>query len=83
MIRVGDVAHVHDGYQPQQNVVRLDGVRGVLLTILKSGSASTLSVVDGVKKAMPRNSEPACHPSWKQRNSPTNRFLYERQSTEW
>lgn len=54
VIRVGDVAQVHDGYQPQQNVVRLDGVRGVLLTVLKSGVASTLSVVDGVKKAMPR-----------------------------
>jgi multidrug efflux pump subunit AcrB len=54
VIRVGDVAQVHDGYQPQQNVVRLDGVRGVLLTILKSGSASTLAVVEGVKKAMPR-----------------------------
>lgn len=54
VIRVGDVAHVHDGYQPQQNVVRLDGVRGVLLTVLKSGAASTLSVVDGVKKAMPQ-----------------------------
>jgi multidrug efflux pump subunit AcrB len=54
VIRVGDVAQVHDGYQPQQNVVRLDGVRGVLLTILKSGLASTLSVVDDVKKVMPR-----------------------------
>jgi multidrug efflux pump subunit AcrB len=54
IIRVGDVAQVHDGYQPQQNVVRLDGVRGVLLTVLKSGAASTLSVVDGVKKVMPR-----------------------------
>lgn len=53
VIRVGDVAQVHDGYQPQQNVVRLDGVRGVLLTILKSGAASTLNVVDSVKKAMP------------------------------
>ena len=53
VIRIGDVAQVHDGYQPQQNVVRLNGVRGVLLTILKSGAASTLSVVDGVKKAMP------------------------------
>jgi CzcA family heavy metal efflux pump len=52
VIRVRDVAQVHDGYQPQQNVVRLDGFRGVLLTILKSGSASTLSVVEGVKKAM-------------------------------
>jgi len=54
VIRVGDVAHVHDGYQPQQNLVRLDGVRGVLLTVLKTGLASTLSVVDGVKEAMPR-----------------------------
>jgi len=54
VIRVGDVAQVHDGYQPQQNVVRLDGVRGVLLTVLKSGAVSTLRVVDGVKKAMPR-----------------------------
>jgi len=54
VIRVGDVAQVHDGYQPQQNVVRLDGVRGVLLTVLKSGATSTLSVVEGIKKAMPR-----------------------------
>jgi multidrug efflux pump subunit AcrB len=54
VIRVRDVAQVHDGYEPQQNVVRLDGVRGVLLTVLKSGTASTLRVVDGVKKAMPR-----------------------------
>jgi multidrug efflux pump subunit AcrB len=54
VIRVSDVAHVHDGYQPQQNVVRLDGLRGVLLTVLKSGTASTLSVVDGIKQALPR-----------------------------
>lgn len=54
VIRVGDVALVHDGFQPQQNVVRMDGVRGVLLTILKSGTTSTLNVVRGVKAAMPR-----------------------------
>ncbi|MEN6441949.1 MAG: efflux RND transporter permease subunit [Syntrophobacter sp.] len=54
VIRVGDVAQVHDGYMPQQNVVRLDGLRGVLLTVFKSGSASTLGVVDGIKKLMPR-----------------------------
>ena len=54
VIRVGDVAQVHDGYQPQQNIVRLDGVRGVLLTIFKTGFASTLSVVDDVKQAMPK-----------------------------
>jgi multidrug efflux pump subunit AcrB len=54
IIRVRDVAQVHDGSDPQTNIVRLDGLRGVLLTILKSGTASTLRVVDGVRKAMPR-----------------------------
>ncbi|MGC8991124.1 MAG: efflux RND transporter permease subunit, partial [Verrucomicrobiia bacterium] len=54
VIRVRDVAFVHDGYQLQQNIVRLNGVRGVLLTVLKSGAASTLEVVRGVKAAMPR-----------------------------
>jgi len=54
VIRARDVALVHDGFQPQQNIVRLDGVRGVLLTILKSGTASTLEVVRGVQTAMPR-----------------------------
>jgi multidrug efflux pump subunit AcrB len=53
-IYVRDVAQVRDGYQPQQNIVRKDGVRGALLTVLKSGSASTLDVVNRVKAAMPR-----------------------------
>ena len=54
MLRIRDVAQVRDGYQPQQNIVRQDGTRGVLLTILKSGAASTLDVVARVKAAMPR-----------------------------
>ena len=54
LIRVRDVAFVHDGYLPQQNIVRLDGVRGVLLTVLKSGRASTLDVVRAIKAAMPK-----------------------------
>jgi len=53
-IYVRDVAQVRDGYQPQQNIVRKDGVRGSLLTVLKSGSASTLDVINRVKEAMPR-----------------------------
>jgi multidrug efflux pump subunit AcrB len=53
-IYVRDVAQVRDGFQPQQNVVRQDGVRGALLTILKSGGGSTLDVVRRVKAAMPR-----------------------------
>lgn len=50
---VRDVAQVHDGYQPQLNVVNLDGRRGVLFNILKSGKASTLTVVNRVKAALP------------------------------
>jgi len=53
-IYVRDVAQVRDGFQPQLNVVHQDGVRGALLTILKSGSGSTLDVVRRVKAAMPR-----------------------------
>ncbi len=51
-IRVRDVAQVRDGYDPQTNIVRQDGVRSVLMVLLKNGSASTLSVVQGAKQAM-------------------------------
>ena len=51
-IRVRDVAQVRDGYDPQTNIVRQDGVRSVLMVLLKNGSASTLSVVAGAKQAM-------------------------------
>jgi multidrug efflux pump subunit AcrB len=53
-IYLGDVAQVHDGYTPQQNAVRQDGVRGALLTIMKAGDASTLDVVAGIKAALPK-----------------------------
>ncbi len=56
-IYIRDVAHVHDGSPPQRNVVRVDGRRSVLMTVLKSGSASTLSIVDGVKALLPRMKE--------------------------
>ena len=52
-IYLSDVAQVHDGYLPQQNAVRQDGVRGALLTIMKAGNASTLDVVRGVKASLP------------------------------
>ena len=52
VIHVRDVAQVRDGYLPQQNVVRQDGVRSVLISILKTGTASTLSVANGIKQAM-------------------------------
>jgi multidrug efflux pump subunit AcrB len=53
-IYLGDVAQVHDGYTPQQNAVRQDGVRGALLTIMKAGNASTLDVVAGIKASLPK-----------------------------
>jgi len=52
-ITIGEVAHVRDGSPPQNNVVRVDGKRAVLMPILKTGSASTLAVVAGVKNLMP------------------------------
>jgi multidrug efflux pump subunit AcrB len=54
MVYLRDVAQVHDGYAVQTNVVDRDGHRSVLLTVLKSGSASTLSVVDKVLAILPR-----------------------------
>ena len=53
-IYVRDVAHVRDGSPPQTNVVRVNGRRSVLMTVLKSGTASTLSIVAGVKSVLPR-----------------------------
>ncbi|HEX3742810.1 MAG TPA: efflux RND transporter permease subunit [Bryobacteraceae bacterium] len=52
-VYIRDVGHVRDGFSPQTNIVRQDGKRGVLLTIMKAGNASTLSVVDGVRKMLP------------------------------
>ncbi len=54
MVYMRDVATVTDGSIPQTNVVRQDGHRGVLLTLLKSGNASTLDVVKGVLGLLPR-----------------------------
>jgi multidrug efflux pump subunit AcrB len=53
-VYIKDVANVSDGSTPQTNIVRQDGHRGVLITVLKSGTASTLSVVEGVYKLLPR-----------------------------
>ena len=53
-IYLHDVASVSDGNIPQTNIVRQDGHRGVLITVLKSGTASTLDVVKGVLGLLPR-----------------------------
>jgi CzcA family heavy metal efflux pump len=53
-IYLRDVASVSDGFQVQTNIVRQDGRRGVLISILKSGNASTLDVVKGIRAILPR-----------------------------
>jgi multidrug efflux pump subunit AcrB len=51
-IYLHDVAHVRDGYPPQTNIVHVNGGRSVLLTVEKSGSASTLAIIQGIKAKM-------------------------------
>jgi multidrug efflux pump subunit AcrB len=53
-IYLRDVANVRDGFAPQTNIVRQDGRRGALVTILKAGNASTLDVVKGIRGLLPR-----------------------------
>jgi len=52
-VYIRDIGHVRDGFAPQTNIVRQDGGRAVLLTVMKGGDASTLQVVDGVRKLLP------------------------------
>jgi multidrug efflux pump subunit AcrB len=49
VIYIRDVAHVRDGYAPQTNIVRVNGKRAILMSIMKSGSASTLDIIAGVQ----------------------------------
>jgi len=53
VVQVRDVAHVRDGASPQTNIVRVDGQRAVLMSLLKTGSASTLSIIDSVRALLP------------------------------
>ena len=51
-IYLRDVAHVRDGFSPQTNVVLANGQRGVLMSVYKTGNASTLEIVDRVKQTL-------------------------------
>jgi multidrug efflux pump subunit AcrB len=53
-IYLKDVAQVRDGSSVQTSIVRTNGIRGALLTVMRNGQASTLAVVNGVKNAMPK-----------------------------
>ena len=54
VVFIKDVANVREGYAVQTNIVRENGKRGALLTVLKNGATSTLEIVDGVKQSIPR-----------------------------
>ncbi len=56
-IYMRDVAHIRDGFAPQTNIVRMDGERGALMSILKIGNASTLTIVEGVKRMVAQASQ--------------------------
>ena len=49
VIYIRDVAHVRDGFGPQTNIVRVDGRRALILSIMKVGSASTLDIISGIR----------------------------------
>jgi len=53
VIYIRDVAHVRDGFPPQTNIVRVDGQRASLMSILKTGSASTLDIIAGIHEKLP------------------------------
>jgi len=53
-VYIRDVAHVRDGYAVQTNIVRHNGARGALLTVLKNGASSTLDIVKRLKEILPR-----------------------------
>ena len=53
VLYVRDVAHVRDGFPPQTNIVRVDGQRSALMSILKTGSSSTLDIIAGIRAKLP------------------------------
>jgi multidrug efflux pump subunit AcrB len=51
---VRDVAHVRDGYSPQTSIVRLDGHRAVLMSVFKTGKASTIDIISSINRKLPQ-----------------------------
>jgi multidrug efflux pump subunit AcrB len=51
---IRDVAHVRDGYSPQTNIVRVGGARAVLMSVLKTGKASTIDIINSINEKLPQ-----------------------------
>src|SRR5450755_2495697 len=49
-----DVAHVRDGYSPQTNIVRVGGKRAILMSVLKTGKASTIDIINSINQKLPQ-----------------------------
>jgi multidrug efflux pump subunit AcrB len=54
VLYIRDVAHVRDGFAPQTNIVRVNGTRAVMMSIQKTGKASTLDIIGKIKELMPK-----------------------------
>jgi multidrug efflux pump subunit AcrB len=54
VVYIHDVAHVRDGFPPQTNIVRVDGQRATLMSILKNGNTSTLDIIAGIRQMLPQ-----------------------------
>ena len=80
-IYMRDVAHVRDGFAPQTNIVRQDGVRGALMSIYKIGSASTLTIVAAVKRASLPSQHSRCPETSRSSRCSTSRCSCARPST--
>ena len=52
MIYIRDVAHVRDAYPPQPNIVRVNGSRAIMMSVMKTGSSSTLDIIKGVQNVL-------------------------------
>jgi CzcA family heavy metal efflux pump len=57
VLYIRDVAHVRDGSPPQTNIVRVNGTRAVMMSIQKTGNASTLDIINRVKALLPKIKE--------------------------
>jgi CzcA family heavy metal efflux pump len=56
-VYLSEVAHVRDGFSPQTNIVRQNGERGVLISVLKNGGASTLDIVKSLFEQLPADAQ--------------------------
>jgi multidrug efflux pump subunit AcrB len=79
---LSEVAHVRDGFSPQTNIVRQNGQRGVLMSIIKNGGSSTLDIVSGMLDQLPLRRR-SCPRISRSRRCSINRVSCGPPSAEW